>query len=446
MLNLEDLKNTLKAVSSSLSITKYDLYGAEGSSTSVSVDSGKADKVTAKDTSSCVLRVWSDKNTGSVSTSDLTEDGLKIAFKTALDIAKLGLQDVTPDFSPKAKDDLSEKSDSINPKRPLPSDLIDKLIEMEKKAIDSHEAITRVPYNGISDATSREFYINSDGAFRVCEHAASYCYLYTLAQEKERRARKAFSLKQAKDFADLETDLCLKETIEKTIFSINYISLPKEDEYTVVFSPRAFLALFSSFSNIWNARSVLDQKSLSTKESIGQKIAVESFNFSDNALHKDNFSRTLFDQEGTPTRELGIIENGTLKTFIHNEETAKAFNTEPTGNAVIGARPSAGTNFYHIFSGDNNCPLRDKEKEKAIVYVEQVNALHAGVQSTQGTFSLPVDGWVTTDDGIKSFESAVVSGDIMKVLQNIVYMDPEPIVTENGVCPDIWVTGLKVTG
>ena len=36
------------------------MYGNFSNSTSVSVDAGKADKVTAKDTSSCVLRVWLD--------------------------------------------------------------------------------------------------------------------------------------------------------------------------------------------------------------------------------------------------------------------------------------------------------------------------------------------------------------------------------------------------
>jgi PmbA protein len=42
-----------------------------------------------------------------------------------------------------------------------------------------------------------------------------------------------------------------------------------------------------------------------------------------------------FDDEGFPTRENVIIEEGVLKTYLHNSTTAKKFNTSSTGNAGI---------------------------------------------------------------------------------------------------------------
>lgn len=39
------------------------------------------------------------------------------------------------------------------------------------------------------------------------------------------------------------------------------------------------------------------------------------------------------DDEGTAARDVTIIENGVLKNFLHNRETAQEFKTEPTGNA-----------------------------------------------------------------------------------------------------------------
>jgi len=446
MIDIAEINETLRKTAEELSIKKYDLYGASGSSTSVSVDAGVADKVTAKDTASCTLRVWDGEKTGSVSTSDLTAEGLESALSLALDVAKLGLQDVSPDFSPEAKSGLNCTSDEIARDRAKPGQLIDKLIEMESKVVGSHEDISKVPYNAISDSTSVEFYVNSEGASRVCEHASSYCYLYSLAQQDGRRARKAFSLKIGRDFSDLNFDECVTETVERTIFSLDYVTLPPEKDYTVVFSPTAFLALFSSFENIWNARSVLDHRSLSTEKSLGEQIAVEDFNFFDDSHHKDNLSKSLFDQEGTPTKKLEIIKGGVLQTFIHNEETAKKFNSPLTGNARIGARPSASTNYYHIFNSNKSADVVDPSTATDIVYVDQVNALHAGVQASQGTFSLPVDGWVTTTDGKKSFESAVVSGDILQLLKNITYMNPQEEVTEYGIAPEVWVSGLKVTG
>jgi TldD protein len=39
------------------------------------------------------------------------------------------------------------------------------------------------------------------------------------------------------------------------------------------------------------------------------------------------------DDEGTPCRDVTIIENGVLKGFLHNKDTARRLEAEPTGNA-----------------------------------------------------------------------------------------------------------------
>lgn len=39
------------------------------------------------------------------------------------------------------------------------------------------------------------------------------------------------------------------------------------------------------------------------------------------------------DDEGTPARDVTLIENGVLKGFLHNKETARIMGVEPTGNA-----------------------------------------------------------------------------------------------------------------
>jgi TldD protein len=39
------------------------------------------------------------------------------------------------------------------------------------------------------------------------------------------------------------------------------------------------------------------------------------------------------DDEGTPARDVTIIENGVLRSYLHNRETALEFGVEPTGNA-----------------------------------------------------------------------------------------------------------------
>jgi TldD protein len=41
----------------------------------------------------------------------------------------------------------------------------------------------------------------------------------------------------------------------------------------------------------------------------------------------------LVDDEGVPTQKVKIIEQGVLKSYLHNRETAEKFQVAPTGNA-----------------------------------------------------------------------------------------------------------------
>ena len=41
----------------------------------------------------------------------------------------------------------------------------------------------------------------------------------------------------------------------------------------------------------------------------------------------------MFDDEGVPCRDTIIIKDGILKSYLHNRESAKLFDAEPTGNA-----------------------------------------------------------------------------------------------------------------
>mgnify|MGYP001794644225 CR=1 FL=1 len=77
---------------------------------------------------------------------------------------------------------------------------------------------------------------------------------------------------------------------------------------------------------------------------------------------------------------------------------------------------------------------------------DDIQALHAGVQSLQGSFSLPFDGWLVNKGEKTSIDSATIAGDFRNLLQSIVFVEKEEELTPGGVCPRIWVEGLSITG
>jgi PmbA protein len=74
-----------------------------------------------------------------------------------------------------------------------------------------------------------------------------------------------------------------------------------------------------------------------------------------------------------------------------------------------------------------------------------VHALHAGVNALQGSFSVPISGWIFENGQRTSLESATVAGDFRALLKNIFYIEKNAEHTPVGVCPRIWVEGLSIT-
>ncbi len=445
MLNTETIANYAQKSATELNINKYDIYGSSIDETSVEVDSGEPKQVQASNRSSVIVRVWNEKGTvGVTTTTDLDQMGIKLALETAKAASVFGNTENTPDFSPEAKDKIENTADEVVESAPV-STLIDTLIKAEKQLLEAHPAIKGVPYNGLSQEDIKRFYLNSDGSLRQEARSYAVIYLYSRTEEEGKKPRGASGIKISRGLETLDIEGCLQEVTEKTISHINYQPIAS-GKYTVVFSPNAFLSLISAFSNLFNAQNILDKQSLSNPDSLGKELASPLLSLSDDALHADNIGAEKFDGEGTPTRRVELIKDGVLSGLLHSSGTAKRMNAQPTGNANIGAKVTVGSHFYHVFSNSEDSPQYNLDEVENVILIDNLQALHAGVNSLQGSFSLPFDGWLLDKGKRTSIDAATVAGDYLTLLKSIVCVESEAKVTPGGVCPRIWVEGLSVTG
>jgi PmbA protein len=447
-LSVEKLVSDAKETASKLSIKKFDIYGAIVDETSAEVDSGAPKQVSASNRASITVRVWNDEGTvGVTSTTNIDRLGLELALQSAHEASFFGAKENIPDFSPEAIADISEREPQVAPTTKI-EQLVETLLGAEKELLAAHPAIAGVPYNGLSQRDMTRFYLNSAGAMRNESGSYSSIYLYTKTEEEDRKPRSAGAYRVSRTFEDLDVKGCVAETAEKTISHLNYEKI-KSGKYLVVFSPEAFLSLISAFSSLFNAQSILDKNSLSTPESIGTAIASPLLNVSDDELHIGNIGASTFDGEGTPTRRTPLITNGILTNFLHSSVTAKRLDAKPTGNGSVGAKVSVSPNFFHI---ERSAVAATSEKvydlatAENVILIDDLQALHAGVQASQGSFSLPFDGWLVNKGDRISIESATVAGDILTLLNAIVYVEPNVKITPSGVAPQVWLDGLSITG
>jgi PmbA protein len=444
-LNIQSVSQSASSIAAKLGITKYDLYGSTVDDMSVQVDRGEAKQVKASNRSGVTVRVWNGKGcVGITSTTDVDDRGLEAALKSALEASEFGSAEHAPDFSPEATAPLA--ATNIDRGAPVGVDkLISSLLAAEAKLLAAHEAIESVPYNGLSQRASEQFYLNSDGALRQEARTYNTLYLYTKTEQADRKPRSAGAFEISNDFNNLDIDKCINTAAEKTISHLDYQKI-ESGKYTVVFSPEAFLSLLGAFGNMYNAQNILDNQSLSTPESLGESIASPLLSVADDALHADNIGAETFDGEGTPTRRVMLIDGGKLTSLLHSAGTAKRMNAQPTGHANMGAKVTVSPHFYHVFGNgevDNKYDLATAEN---VILIDDLQALHAGVQSLQGSFSLPFDGWLVNRGNKTSVEAATVAGDFRSLLNAIVYVEPDAEVTSGGVCPHVWVDSLSIAG
>jgi PmbA protein len=289
------------------------------------------------------------------------------------------------------------------------------------------------------------FYLNSDDSLRTESRSYTSIYLYSKTEEAGKKPRSGGAFRVSRSLDQLDLQGCWKEAAQKTISHLNYEKV-KSGKYRVVFSAEAFLSLLGAFSNLFNAQNILDKRSLSTPESLGTEIASPLLCVCDDALHKDNVVSTTFDEEGTPTRRVSLINDGVLTGFLHSAGTAKRLNQEPTGHANIGAKVTVDSHFYHVFPGMSAQEELSLVQAENVIFIDELQALHAGVKPLQGSFSLPFDGWIVERGNLRSIESATVAGDFLEVLKSIIFVEKEAELTPGGVCPRVWVDGLSITG
>jgi PmbA protein len=448
-LNLEQLRSTLERLAAAQQIQRWDLGASSSTDTSVQVDRGEAKQMKGAQRRSITVRVWNqDGLVGITSTSDLSDSGLERALAGAHAASAFGNPEDTPQFSPLATAAMAIPDQPLH--EPLGIlQLLERLRTAEADLLGRHSAIGTVPYNGMAERSSERLYLNSDGACRQQQFTTASLYLYARAEETGRKPRSAGAVRLAYGADSLDVTGCIQEAAERTISHLNYAPI-NTGRYTCVFSPEAFLDLIGAFSSLFNARAVLDGVSLSSRDSLGQPLAVPFLSIHDNGLHPGNIGASAFDGEGTPTRRLALVEGGVLRNFLHSEATARAFGVEPTGHAGLGAKVSVGPDWFEITatpgSTQAQAGLDRFQAGEPIVWIDSLSALHAGVKASQGSFSLPFDGWLVNDGEARSIEAATVAGDIRSVLQSIVGFEGDAKVTPDGLCPLVWVEGLSVTG
>lgn len=193
----------------------------------------------------------------------------------------------------------------------------------------------------------------------------------------------------------------------------------------------------------FNAMNVLEGFS-PLREKLGEKVLGELTMLDDGTL-PGGLSTSLFDAEGVPRRRTLLVENGVIRSFLHNTYTAKRMKTSSTGNASRG-RGVIGISGSNIVIKGGKDPEESLMEDAKIVVDGSLLSVHT-VNSVTGNFSVVASNpYLVKGRELVPVKPVTVSGNIYAIANTL-----RPAVqvknTFTGVyTPDILFGKLTVSG
>lgn len=184
----------------------------------------------------------------------------------------------------------------------------------------------------------------------------------------------------------------------------------------VILSPMVMANLLYYMSYAFSAFEVESGMSFLT-DKINQRVGSDIVTIIDDGRMENGFSSIKFDEEGRPTKTTKIIENGVLKTYLHNTSTAKKFNVQPTSNAGI-VYPVP----WNLILEKGNSNLEEMiSQTKNGIYITNVWYTRFTNYRTGDFSTIPRDAMFEIKDGKigKPIKGLRLNGNMQKILENI---------------------------
>ena len=195
----------------------------------------------------------------------------------------------------------------------------------------------------------------------------------------------------------------------------------EEGVYDVIFDPLINGSLLSVWGGMVSAYSILLQMSVFV-DKLGKKVAPEIVTLRDNPAPY-SMSNRVYDDEGVPTHENTFIDGGVLKTYLHNNSTAKMFKTKTTGNAGL-VNPTAWN--IEMQAGQTSKDEIFKGLKRGLYLT---NTWYTRFQNyAKGDFStIPRDGIFLIEKGeiAKSLKDLRLSDNVLTMLGNVAEVSKE---------------------
>lgn len=392
-----------------------DLIVHANESLSLKARDGKLEEQAVSATRILGVRVLKDQHIG-IAYSEATDDA---ALDQLVDSALLNAQFTKPEPHeriPAHAQTLTTDDAQLCPESTFsPEQRIELALYLERTLADKPR-IRNVPYNGVVENISTQQVYSTQGLSALSRQRSNLLYAYALAADGDHTAMAGLG-QAARLGEDLNADAIITDVHAEATALLQGQPV-SSGHYDVILSTECQAELFDAFSIMLSGKAAKDGVN-PWRDRVGSQVASTEFTLIDQPLDSTGFGYALFDAEGTACVATPIVEQGMLRTLLHNSATAAALGTHTTGHAARGPKSPLSVSAHQLCIAPGRSTQRDLTSGTYLELTD-LQGLHSGANAISGDFSFGASGYLCRDgERQQPVRGITVAGNFYQMLQRI---------------------------
>lgn len=409
----------------------------QGTGISVTARQQELETVEKHNDAQFVISVYKDHKTGSASSADMTEQGIRATVDAAISIAKftgaddcLGLADAD-----RMATDLRDLD--LNHEWNVGVDqMVGIALECENAAVNASELITNSEGASVNSYSGSAVYANSHGFVsnsNGSQHSVS-CSVIGSQNDSMQRDYWYDSNRNAALLASAES--IGSKAAERTIARLGARQIPS-CEATVIYDPQMAKSLIGHLMGAVKGGAIYKKASFML-DKVGQDILPDFMTIAENPHRPGASGSAMFDGEGVATPEYrAIVESGRLNSYVLGSYTARKLGLQSTAN-------SGGVRNLTVTNTGQTLEELLAQMGTGLLLTELIGS---GINMVTGDYSRGAAGyWVENGELQYPVEEITVAGNLNDMYRNIVAIGSDVDDRGNTECGSIVVENMTIAG
>jgi TldD protein len=412
----------------------WDLRTEVNNGTSLDFTNQKSKEISSFEIIDCGIRAFKNGGWGFSVLKDLQEETIKTGLQKTIKLARLSESLTKIKFNIAQNKPLIANFTGKSKKNLEEIDLDDKikLVKNHEKTAGEYSKYVKNTHTIYMDGHSQALFLNSFGSkvFQDLSFVRLFCMVFTNKNGTTQSSVNSVAGIGGYEIVETEKANNLSKKTAKEALELLDAKSPVGGKLTVISDSKLTgTIIHEAFGHACEADIVLNNESI-LKGMIGNKVASEQVTIIDNPsmgqanqfnLPYELFGSYFVDDEGIPSQKTLIIENGTLKNYLHNLETSSRMGVPPNGHgraSVSSERPQVRMGFTYLEPKNWNLDEIIEETKNGILCED---FQYGYTDPTTGNFQFKCRFSYKIENGEKKeiMRDVSLSGMILEVLNKI---------------------------